>query len=345
MHEIVFFYPEGHQAHNEPGHPERPERVEAIKDALDGVGWWQPYPQLLPLPVKENVLNSIHSPAYLSTLSRICRRGEHYDIDTYTTPQTWELAHLAAGGACAVAGEVWKGSARSGFALTRPPGHHATRSSAMGFCVLNNIAIAAQFLIQEHGARRLAIIDLDLHHGNGTQNIFYDRPEVFYISTHQSPLYPGTGRLEETGEVAGLGTTANFPLPPFSGDRAFQAVLEELILPLLHRFEPEMILVSYGFDPHWSDPLGNLRLSAEGYGKLIQSLVTFSESYCLGRIALFLEGGYNLDAARACSIAVTAALLRVPSLQMSGPAWGPAPGGEGNEWMNLIKKAKGLWQI
>lgn len=345
MHQIVYFYPEGHQAHHEPGHPERPERVEAIKDALDRVGWWQPYPKLQPMAVEESIITSVHSPAYLAALGRICQRGEHYDVDTYTTPQTWDLARLAAGGACAVAAEVWRGSARSGFALTRPPGHHATRTSAMGFCVLNNVAIAAEFLIQEYGAKRLAIIDLDLHHGNGTQDIFYRRPEVFYLSTHQSPLYPGTGRLNETGDGPGLRTNANFPLPPFSGDRAFQTVMDELILPLLHRFKPEMLLVSYGFDPHWGDPLGNLQLSAEGYGRLIKSLAAFSETSCGGRLALFLEGGYNLDAAKACSLAVTAALLGCSLPDVSGAGWGPSPYGEGDEWRGVVKKAKELWQL
>jgi acetoin utilization deacetylase AcuC-like enzyme len=345
MHDIVYFYPEGHQAHYEAGHPERPERIEAIKEALNGVGWWQPYPKLRPVTVEESVIESVHSPTYLATLARICQRGDHYDIDTYTTPQTWDLAQQAAGGACAVASEVWSGSAQSGFALTRPPGHHATRTSAMGFCVLNNVAIAAEYLIRKYSAKRLAIIDLDLHHGNGTQDIFYRRPEVFYLSIHQSPLYPGTGRLDETGEGPGLGRNANFPLPPLSGDRAFHTVMDELILPLLNRFNPEMLLVSYGFDPHWSDPLGNLQLSAEEYGRLIQSLVSFSETSCGGRIAIFLEGGYNLDAARACSIAVTAALLRCSLPAISGPAWGQSPYGEGTDWTGVVKKAKDLWQL
>jgi acetoin utilization deacetylase AcuC-like enzyme len=168
---------------------------------------------------------------------------------------------------------------------------------------------------------------------------------VFYLSTHQFPLYPGTGRLEELGKGPGLGTNANFPLPPFSGDRAFQTVMETLILPILKSYKPEMLLVSYGFDPHWSDPLGNLRLSAEKYGWLIQQLIEFTESQSTGRIALFLEGGYNLDAAKACSIAVTAALLGESIPPVTGSAWGPSPDGEGNEWESVVNQAIKLWKI
>jgi acetoin utilization deacetylase AcuC-like enzyme len=215
----------------------------------------------------------------------------------------------------------------------------------MGFCVLNNIAIAAEYLIQTFDAKSLAILDFDLHHGNGTQDIFYNRSDVLYMSTHQSPLYPGTGKLEETGEGPGIGATANFPLPPFSGDQAFQSVMEDLILPLLIRFKPEMVLVSYGFDPHWCDPLGNLRLSAEVYGWLIQKLVEVCERHCRGRLALFLEGGYNLDAAKACSVAVTAALLGEPLPEIKGYAWGPSPNGEGSGWISVIQAAQKLWGL
>jgi acetoin utilization deacetylase AcuC-like enzyme len=216
----------------------------------------------------------------------------------------------------------------------------------MGFCLLNNVAIAAQDLLQQPqngrpNAERLAIIDLDLHHGNGTQAVFYERKQVFYLSTHQSPHYPGTGELQETGSGGGAGTNANFPLLPFSGDRAFRTIMDELILPLLECFEPEMILVSYGFDTHWLDPLGNLRLSARMYGELILSLVNFADQHCSGRIALVLEGGYDLEAARACSMAVCAALL--------GEAYddplGACPSAEGESWRGMVGWAKELWGV
>lgn len=342
MHEIVYFYPQGHEAHYEPGHPERPERVEVIRNALEKAGWWQPSPHLNTLEIPQKVLQAVHTPTFLARLEQVCRRGQHYDMDTYTTPASWELALNAAGGAIAIATSVWVSSARRGFALTRPPGHHATHDQAMGFCLLNNVALAAQYLIHEEGAQRLAIVDVDLHHGNGTQDIFYRRKDVFYCSTHQYPHYPGTGSLDEVGEGEGVGYTANFPLPPFSGDKAFQAIMEELLMPLLNRYQPEMILVSYGFDPHWRDPLGSLLLSASGFHNLLKALTAWADDHCEGRIAVFLEGGYDLEAARACSLAVVAALLNKP--------WqddlGSSPNNVEREyWKTMVQQAKQLWKL
>jgi acetoin utilization deacetylase AcuC-like enzyme len=262
-------------------------------------------------------------------------------MDTYTTTSSWQLALNAAGGAMAVATEVWQGKAQRGFALTRPPGHHATADMGMGFCLLNNIAIAAENLIRNEGARRLAIVDLDLHHGNGTQNIFWRRGDVFYISTHQSPLYPGSGDVGDVGSGPGAGKTANFPLPPGSGDEAFTAVMDELIIPLLRRFNPEMILVSFGFDPHWRDPLGSLTLTASGYGKIIASLAQYTDQYANGRIALILEGGYDLEAGAACSQAAVAALLNKTWMDTLGPA--PQP--ESRYWMVMRRRAREIWEL
>src|SRR4030042_1361598 len=298
MEELVYFYPDGHQAHYESGHPERPERVETIRAALDNAGLWQPYPKLTPLILPTDLLESVHSPAYLNLLEMTCRRSGHLDMDTYTTSASWALAHQAAGGAAAVAASIWDGKARRGFALTRPPGHHASHGQGMGFCLLNNIAIASDFLIKKYGVSRVAIVDLDLHHGNGTQDIFWSRNDVLYISVHQSPFYPGTGHLEDVGEGDGEGWTANFPLPAGSGDTAFNTVMDELILPLLDRINPQMLLISFGYDTHWLDPLGQLLITALGYFQLIKKLCTWVDNHCGGRIGLFLEGGYDLNAGR-----------------------------------------------
>jgi acetoin utilization deacetylase AcuC-like enzyme len=343
MHDLVLFYPDGHEAHFEPGHPERPERIEAIRAALKDQGWWEPYPQLLALALPEAVITGVHSAVFVERLKQVCWRGAHFDADTYTTPVSYDLAMNAAGGAASVAATVWQRAARRGFALTRPPGHHATRDGAMGFCLLNNVAIAAEYLLREEGSQRLAIVDLDLHHGNGTQDIFYERRDVFYFSTHQSPLYPGTGSLEETGHGPGAGTTANFPLPPFSGDQAFRTVMDVLILPLLDRFRPEMILVSYGFDPHFADPLGNLRLTAKGYGGLVESLASWADRNCEGRIALFLEGGYDLEAARDCTLAVVGALLGEPVPEDSFAGMPTVQ--EGTAWQSMVQRTKSLWNL
>ena len=309
MDKLIYFYNPGHEKHFEYGHPERPERVETIVQALDEHGLWQEFPHIEALKIPDPTMSALHHPDYLRQLENICRQGKHFDADTYTTPHSWRLAHQAAGGAAAVAQAVWRRDAERGFALTRPPGHHATADRAMGFCLLNNVALAAEFLLQEEAAEKLAIVDLDLHHGNGTQDIFYARGDVLYISTHQYPHYPGTGWINEIGTGKGILANANLPLPPYSGDSAFMRGMGEFILPLLDRFQPEMLLISYGFDPHFDDPLGNLQLTSAGYGSLIQQLVIWADRNCLGRIALFLEGGYDLRAASACSLSVVAALL------------------------------------
>lgn len=346
MDKLVFFYPEGHSAHFEQGHPERPERVEVLRQALEEAGWWQSYPHLDPLKLPSDLLASIHTPEYLTLLQFACQRGSHLDMDTYTTTASWQLALNAAGGAAAVAGSVWRGTAQRGLALSRPPGHHAMSDRGMGFCLLNNIALAAEYLLQQPSnaaprAERLAIVDLDLHHGNGTQEIFWERGDVLYISAHQSPLYPGTGRLEERGGGAGAGLTANFPLPPLTGDQGFAAVMEELILPLLSRYAPQMVLVSFGYDPHWRDPLGNLCLTGQGIYSLISSQVEWADQNAGGKIALCLEGGYDLEAGRSSIRAATAALL--------GEAWTDAqdaqPYPEGMAWQSVVQAARQIWSL
>jgi len=338
--ELVYFYPEGHAGHFERGHPERPERVEVIRTALVEEGLWDLYPRLAATVIDADLIQLIHSPAYLNLLEMTCRRAGHLDPDTFTTVATWGLAHQAAGGAVTVASAVWEGKARRGFALTRPPGHHAMRGQGMGFCLLNNIAIAAEYLIRNCQVRRLAIVDLDLHHGNGTQDIFWNRSDVFYVSTHQSPFYPGTGGVEDIGSGNGEGWTANFPLPPGSGDDAFRTIMDELILPLLDQKKPEIILVSYGFDPHWLDPLGQLLLTADGYSKSIGKLCTWADTHCEGKVALFLEGGYDLNAGKACSLAVVSAML---DRKRDDPY--PCPYQENNTWRLTLKKAQSIWKL
>lgn len=341
MDELVYFFPEGHQAHTEHGHPERPDRVEAMRKALQKAGWWEPYPCLQPVQVPEDVLHNIHDPQYLQFLKSACRKGLHLDADTYTTEASWELALNAAGGATAVASTVWQGTARRGYALTRPPGHHASQSRGMGFCLLNNVSLATEYLIQKDNARRIAIVDLDLHHGNGTQDIFWQRGDVLFISTHQSPFYPGTGQLEEQGAGAGKGATVNLPLPPFSGDQAFLACMDQVILPLLDRFSPEMILVSTGFDAHWRDPLGYLLLTGSGYAELVARLARWADLHCEGKISLILEGGYDLEAAAACAQAAVATLVGKPWHDFLGPPAQP----ESMAWKGMVQKALRLWDL
>lgn len=341
MEELIYYYPQGHEKHFQSGHPERPERVETIVKALQENDLWERYPKAEPKGLSSDELAWIHSVNYLKELENACRYGDSLDMDTYTTPFSWELAIKTAGGAAAVAEAVWMRQAKRGFALTRPPGHHATLRRGMGFCLINNIAFAAQWLVRNFSVQRIAILDFDLHHGNGTQEIFWERSDVFFMSTHQSPLYPGSGYLDEMGSGDGRGFTANFPLPPGSGDQAFSTLVHEVILPLLDRYQPQILLISYGFDPHWRDPLGHLQLSAKQYGEIIRFLTEWSDAHCGGRIALFLEGGYDLDSAQACSLAVVHALLGKP---FDDPL-GFSPREEGRSWTRVVEQAKQIWQI
>lgn len=344
MKRIGLYYSTGHEAHFENGHPERPERLEVIKAAFQDCGIWDSCAVLEPYPPPFKLLASVHTSAYLDQLQNSCASATRLDMDTYTTAASWQLALNAAGGAVAAAEAVWTGEADRALALTRPPGHHATPGRGMGFCLLNNIAIAAQHLLHPahpgfKPARRLAIVDLDLHHGNGTQDVFLRRQDVFYLSTHQSPLYPGSGYIDEIGEGDGEGFTANFPLPPGTGDTGFNTVMDELILPLLDDYAPEMVLVSVGFDTHWRDPLGSLLLSAGGYFQLIDKLVQWCDRNCQGKIALILEGGYDLQAGEACAIAWWDALAGVPF----SDSLGVSSNVERSQWNVVVRAAHQVW--
>lgn len=336
---IAYFYPEGHSAHSQPNHPERPQRVETIRLALEEAGLWQPGAEVPAESLAADVLAAVHSADMLQAIQQHAAEQRNLDADTFTTRHSWPLAQNAAAGAVAVARAVWRGEAQTGFALSRPPGHHATRTQPMGFCLLNNVALAAQHLLQREGAARLAILDMDVHHGNGTQDIFYDRADVLFCNTQQLPLWPGTGRLEERGTGAGLGFTANLPLPPGSGDAAFDAAYGELFPALLDSFKPEMLLVSFGFDSHWKDPLANLQVSAAGYGRAVASLRNWAQENCEGKIALILEGGYDLEAAAACGQVAAQALLGQPITD----GIGLSTDAEGEEWKPVFDKARNLF--
>jgi len=341
MTDMVYFYPRGHEKHFQAGHPERPERVERIKKGLQDIQLWDRFPKLDPVQVPEDVLESVHTPTYLQTLEESSSRARNLDMDTYTTQESWPLALQAAGGGLAVTRRVWMDEADVGFALTRPPGHHATSSRGMGFCLLNNIALAAEDAVRHQGAERVAIVDVDLHHGNGTQDIFYDRGDVFYLSTHQSPFYPGTGNMTETGTGEGEGKTLNIPLPAGTGDDAFQVIQEDILLPVLDRFQPQMLLISYGFDTHWRDPLGGLQLSAARIAKLISALHQFSRRACQGRFIVFLEGGYDLEAGCVCAQTIVSSLIGEAREDTLGPS--PNPSSEG--WKDVVQRIQHEWSL
>lgn len=278
-------------------HPEHAGRLQAIDMALTATGLAKRVNMLPPREAAREDLLAAHTRDYVDRLAATagCPAGM-LDPDTYFTPHSYEVARLAAGAALAVIDAVLSGSAANGLAAVRPPGHHATASRAMGFCLLNNVAIAARYAQRQYGLARVAIVDIDVHHGNGTQAIFYDDPAVLYVSTHQSPLYPGTGSLNEIGDGPGAGTTINIPLLPGVGDRGFGAALNEVIVPAVRRFEPELLLISAGFDAHWADPLAQLALSLDGYDAVIRRLLNLASEVCQGRAVVALEGGYHLRA-------------------------------------------------
>lgn len=280
-----------------PGHPERPERADVF-DAVAESWRARGGDTGTPRPASPEELARVHTPRYLETFSAMRGRAAMIDADTYTSPETHDVALLAAGAAIEGAMDAWRNSAPA-FVLVRPPGHHAEPDRAMGFCLLNNIAVAAAAL-RADGVARVAIVDIDVHHGNGTQAAFYQDASVFYASTHQFPFYPGTGAAEERGEGPGTGATLNVPLPAGTLDGPFVEAYEATVVPALERFQPDLILVSAGFDAHRLDPLGGFRVSTEGYQRVVQVLDQASGRLCQRRTAWITEGGYHLGALRDC---------------------------------------------
>jgi acetoin utilization deacetylase AcuC-like enzyme len=288
-----------------PGHPERPERAE-VMDAV-AARWRERGIEIVaPRAVTTEQLLRVHDRDYLRRISETSLKATQLDPDTYTSPESHEIALLAAGAAIDAVERVMAESHRAAVAMVRPPGHHAERNRAMGFCLFNNVAVAAAHA-RAQGAGKVAIVDYDVHHGNGTQHIFEADPHVLYISTHQYPYYPGTGAADEVGREAGLGFTVNVPLEVGAVDEDYQLAFSRVVLPVLRQFEPDLILVSAGFDAHDRDPLGGMRLSTAAFGAMTLELRAVAEECCRGRIASVTEGGYDLQALAASLDAVIAA--------------------------------------
>jgi acetoin utilization deacetylase AcuC-like enzyme len=287
-----------------PGHAERRERLSAVTNALreafgDALRWHQA-PR-----ADRGALLRVHAPSLLdAVLETRPSRRTMLDPDTVLSPGSAEAALRAAGAAVAAVDGVFGGDDRRAFCAVRPPGHHATADSAMGFCLFNNVAVAAAHALERHALARVAIIDFDVHHGNGTQAIFEQEPRVLYLSSHQSLLYPGSGMADESG----VGNIINAPLPPDTDSDGFRLVWRERLLPALDAFAPQLLLVSAGFDGHWRDPLAQLQLQAGDYAWLTTELAAIADRHAQGRIVSMLEGGYDLEALRECSVAHAGAL-------------------------------------
>ncbi|HEU5097548.1 MAG TPA: histone deacetylase [Roseiflexaceae bacterium] len=302
-----------HALHDEPSHEEQAARLQAIDAAIDASGLRADMLELAATEVREGQILAVHQPMLLEIIRATARHGPSWiGMDTYTTPGSWDAARMAAGAALHATQAVLAGQASNAFALIRPPGHHATPSQPMGFCLLNNIAIAARHATDALGVARVAIVDFDVHHGNGTQDCFYDDGQVFFCSTHASPLYPGTGAADEAGIEDGYGTTLNLPLPYGTGDVGFGLLFDQVVLPALRSFAPELILVSAGYDAHWDDPLGPLSLSINGFAGLTQRLVGLATEICGGKIVFVLEGGYSKPALAGGVVASLRVLLGLP---------------------------------
>lgn len=294
--------------HDMPGHAECAARVPAILNALETAGF-SDNPQILQLTDYDLAqiadLAPVHNLKYLTALDKLCTASTDvaYNLvdpaPTYITQTSYLDCLRAAGATMALVDRVVASSmqqAQIGFAICRPPGHHAVPAGPMGFCLMNNAAVAARHAQRRHGLQRIAIVDFDVHHGNGTQDVFYDDPTVLFISAHQSGSYPNTGKANETGQGDGEGTTINIPLPGLAGHAAACQSFEEIVLPALHRFSPDMIIVSAGYDAHWKDPLAGLQFRSGTYHWLAQQLHSAANSLCSGRIVFVLEGGYDLMA-------------------------------------------------
>ncbi len=293
-----------HTAHDDHDHVEQAVRVSVIEHALIASGLQSELLEIAAVPASAAQILAVHYPRVIEIVRAAAARGGRWlDQDTYTTAGSLDAALLAAGAAVRAVEAVLTGQADNAFALIRPPGHHATQDQSMGFCLFNNIAIAARHAMTALGLHRVAIVDYDVHHGNGTQDCFYDDGQVLFCSTHASPLYPDSGEIYEVGVEAGYGSTLNVPLPHGAGDIALGQTFDQIILPALRDFEPQLILVSAGYDGHWADPLGPLTLSTTGYTALTQRLFDLAQDICGGRIVLLLEGGYDPTALAACVLA------------------------------------------
>jgi len=302
--------------HDTGAHPEQPARIVAIERELASRGYLG-FERVGSPAVERSVLEAVHPARHIELIERAAARGgARIDADTVVSAGSFTAARHGCGGAVALVDRVLDGRAPTGFSVHRPPGHHATAERAMGFCLFNNIAVAARHALDAHGLERVMIVDWDVHHGNGTNDIFHAEPRVLFCSIHQSPLYPGTGPASDVGSGEGRGFTVNMPVAPGSGDREFRSLIDHVVVPLARAYAPQLLLISAGFDAHADDPLADCRVTDDGYGAMARSLRGVADELGVP-VGAVLEGGYALDAL-ARSVAATMAVLGGVALTEDG---------------------------
>ena len=330
--------------HDLPGHPESAERIRAVWRGLEESGLTARLQSLDVHAVADDAVLSVHTADYLELLRRVSATSTtiHLDPDTYAGPDALTIALLSAGGTVGTVDSVLNGSAANGLAAVRPPGHHAMPSRAMGFCLLGNVAIAARHAQRRYGIGRVLIVDYDVHHGNGTEAMFYDDPSVLYVSTHQYPFYPGTGAETDIGTRRGEGYTINIPLPAGSGDANYATVFHQIVWPAAERFDPQLVLVSVGFDAYWADPLAAMRLTLDGYSRLAGEVIRMAQRFCEGKVVFALEGGYNMDALRYGVSNLARLLLGDPPIDPPGSRPSPRPEPDIDALLGRLQQLHGL---
>lgn len=280
-----------------PGHPERPQRLTAIMERLEKAGLLDKLVRLKPRKASLDWITTVHRPGYVENVKRSCEAeiGWVDSPDAPASAESYEVALMAAGGVLVAADAVMAGDLGNAFCAVRPPGHHAVPNQAMGFCLFNNVAVAARYLQKKHEISKVLIVDWDVHHGNGTQAIFYDDPTVFYFSVHRYPFYPGTGSEFEKGSGDGEGFTLNVPLPGGSDDEDYERVFDEIFKPAAEKFAPDFVIVSAGFDAHRLDPLGGMDVTGQQFAEMSRVVKRIADTSCQGRLLSVLEGGYSLE--------------------------------------------------